>query len=86
MFGEDIARKRRRLTPELKPGEMVRVSKLKGQFEKVYRPNWCQEHIIVDKVNNTTQHRVYKLKDYENEDISATWSDQEGQPTNKNLY
>ena len=29
MFGEAIARKRRRLTPELKPGEMVRVSKVK---------------------------------------------------------
>jgi len=86
MFGEDIASKRRRLTPELKPGEMVRVSKLKGQFEKGYMPNWSQEHFIVDKVNTSTQRRVYKLKDYANEDISGSWYDQEVQPIKKNLY
>ena len=49
-------------------------------------PNWRQEHCIVDKVNNTTQHRVYKLKDYANEDISGTWYDQEVHPIMKNLY
>ena len=86
MFGEDIASKRRRLTPELKPREMVRVSKLKGQFEKGYKPNWSQEHFIIDKVNASTQRRVYKVKDYANEDITGSWYDQELQHIKKNLY
>ena len=80
MFGEAIASRKRNPAPTLKPGEMVRVAKLKGQFEKGYMPNWSQEHFIVDKVNTSTQRRVYKLKDYANEDITGTWYDQEVQP------
>ena len=86
MFGEAIASKRRKPPPTLKPGEMVRVSKLKGQFEKGYVPNWSQEHFIVDKVNTSTKRCVYKLKDYADEDISGTWYDKELQPIKKNLY
>jgi hypothetical protein len=40
MFGEDIASRKWRQPTALKPGQMVRVSKLKGQFEKGYMPNW----------------------------------------------
>ena len=86
MFGETIASRRRKAPPTLKPGEMVRVSKLKGQFEKGYMPNWSQEHFIVDKVNASTKRRVYKLKDYADEEISGTWYDKELQPIKKNLY
>ena len=86
MFGEARASRKRKPAPPVQPGEMVRVSKLKGQFEKGYMPNWSQEHFIVDKVNSSTQRRVYKLKDYANEDISFTWYDQEVQPIKKNLY
>ncbi len=86
MFGETIASRRRKPPPTLKPGEMVRVSKLKGQFEKGYMPNWSQEHFIVDKVNTRTKLRVDKLKDYADEDISGTWYDKELQPIKKNLY
>ena len=86
MFGEAIASRKRKPPPTLKPGEMVRVSKLKGQFEKGYMPNSSQEHFIVDKVNTSNQHRVYNLKDYASEDISGTWYYQEVQPIKKNLY
>ncbi len=48
--------------------------------------NWSQEHIIVDKVNTRTKRRVYKLKDYADEEISGTSYDKEIQPTKKNLY
>ncbi len=34
MFGVDIASRRWKPPPTLKPGEMLRVSKVKGQFEK----------------------------------------------------
>jgi hypothetical protein len=86
MFGEAIASRKRRTAPPVQPGEMVRVSKVKGQFEKGYMPNWSQEHFIVDKVNTRTQRRVYKLKDYANEDITGSWYDKELQPIKKNLY
>ena len=86
MFCEATANRKRKLAPPVQPGEMVRVSKLKGQFEKGYMPNWSQEHFIVDKVNSSTQRRVYKLKDYANEDISGTWYDKELQPIKKKLY
>ena len=58
MFGEAIASRRRKPPRKLKPGEMVRESKVKGQSEKGYMPNWSQEHFIVDKVNTRTQRRV----------------------------
>ena len=86
MFGEDIANRKCPQPPALKPVAMVRVSKLKGQFEKGYMPNWSQEHFIVDKVNSSTKRRVYKLKDYASEDISGTWYDKELQPIKKNFY
>ena len=51
-----------------------------------YMPNWSQEHFIVDKVNIHTKRRVYKLKDYADEEISGTWYEKELQPIKKNLY
>ena len=86
MFGDTIASRKRRAPPPLKPGQMVRVSKVKGDFVKGYMPNWSHEHFIVEKVNANTQHRVYKLKDYENEEITGIWYDKELQPIKKNLY
>ena len=65
---------------------MVRVSKVKGEFEKGYMPNWSLEHFIVSKVNDESKRRVYKLHDFENEDISGTWYEDEIQPIRKNLY
>ena len=59
MFGDAIASRKRRASPPLKPGQMVRVSKVKGDFVKGYMPNWSHEHFIVEKVNANTQHSVY---------------------------
>ena len=63
MFGEEVAKNRKHKGKALAQGDMVRVSKLKGQFEKGYMPNWSQEHFIIDKVNPRTNRRVYKLRD-----------------------
>jgi len=65
---------------------MVRVSKVKGAFEKGYMPNWSREHFIVSKVKDNSKRRVYKLHDFENEDITGTWYEDEIQPIRKNLY
>ena len=42
--------------------------------------------MTVSKVNDNSKRRVYKLHDYENEDISGTWYEDEIQPIRKNLY
>jgi len=86
MFGQDLAKVRSAQTPPLKEGQMVRVSKVKGVFEKGYMPNWSQEHFIVTKVNPHSKRRVYKLQDYLNNDISGSWYEDEIQPIQKNLY
>ena len=86
MFGDDLSKVRSTQTPPLKEGQMVRVSKVKGAFEKGYMPNWSLEHFIVSKVNDNSKRRVYKLQDFENEDISGNWYEDEIQPIRKNLY
>ena len=86
MFGEEVAKSRKHKGKALAQGDMVRVSKLKGAFEKGYVPNWSQEHFIIDKVNPRTKRRVYKLRDYENEEITGILYEDELQPIKKNLY
>ena len=68
-----------------KPGEMVRVSKLKGNFEKGYLPNWSEEHFIVTKTLNKEK-PVYKLKDHADEDIKGTWYPEEIQQIDTNRF
>jgi hypothetical protein len=46
-------------SPKLKLGDTVRVSKVKGIFEKGYLPNWSEEVFKIDKVKNN----MYKIKD-----------------------
>ena len=86
MFGVDLTKVRSSHSPPLKEGQMVRVSKVKGVFDKGYLPNWSQEHFIVTKVSQNSKRRVYKLQDYLNEDISGSWYEDEIQPIQKNLY
>ena len=63
MFVEEVAKIRKHKGKVLTQGDVVRVSKLKGELEKRYMPNWSQEHFVIDKVNNRTKRRVNKLRD-----------------------
>ena len=69
----------------LKPGQLVRISKVKGQFEKGYLPNWSREHFVVEK-NNSGPKSVYKLKDKGDEEVKGSWYPEEVQPIDKNQY
>ena len=69
----------------LKPGQMVRVSKVKGQFEKGYMPNWSREHFVVEK-SNSGHKSQYKLKDKGDEEVKGSWYPEEVQPIDKNQY
>lgn len=48
---------------KFKVGDCVRISKLKGVFEKGYTPNWSAELFTVDRVLPTTP-VTYQLKDF----------------------
>src|SRR5207244_13279985 len=40
--------------PKFKPGDKVRISRIKGTFEKGYLPNWSEQVYIIDEVLKTT--------------------------------
>ena len=53
-------------------GDMVRVSKVKGNFEKGYMPNWCDEHFLIESQKPWSR-PVYKLKDKMGEEIKGVY-------------
>lgn len=57
-------------------GDQVRISKIKRKFEKGYLPNFSKEIFTVSKQIPRDQH-VYKLKDYDGEELKGTFYDQE---------
>lgn len=76
----------RRLPPlKMAPMEMVRVSRVKGDFEKGYVPNWTEQHYRVDGTEGR-QRRVYKLQNIKGEPIDGSYYQEELQPIRKNEY
>ena len=61
---------------KFKIGDKVRVSKIKGTFEKGYLPNWSEEIFII-KRRIPLNVPVYELKDYNNEKIEGLWYERE---------
>ena len=72
-------------TRENKKGQMVRVSKVKGVFEKGYIPNWSEEHFQIESEKDNPR-TVYKLSDKGGEEIKGTWYPEELQEISKNRY
>ena len=63
------------LKPLIPQGAMVRVSSHKTSFYKGYMPNWTKEHFTVSQAvppKRGTKRRVYKLVDYNNEDVKGS--------------
>ena len=70
---------------KMAPSEMVRVSKVKGGFEKGYLPNWTEQHYRVEGTEGRDK-RVYKLQNIHGEPIDGSYYDQELQPIKANEY
>ena len=69
LYGKD---KRHKLTlKNIHKGDVVRISKVKGQFEKGYLPNWSKEEFMVDDVNTKFLPTMVSLKEYHGEDIQG---------------
>ena len=52
-------------------GDRVRISKVKGKFEKGYLPNWSREEFTVDNINTKFLPSMVRLKDYHGEYIEG---------------
>ena len=57
-------------------GDQVRISKIKGKFENSYLPNFSKEIFTVSKMLPRNP-PVYKLKDYDGEELKGTFYDKE---------
>jgi hypothetical protein len=63
----------------------VRISKVKGIFEKGYNPNWTSEHFYIN-ANVPRDLRTYKLRDDSGEEVKGSWYKDEVQPIGENEY
>ena len=60
----------------LKIGDQVRISKMKRTFERGYLPNFSKEIFTVSQ-KIPREPPVYKLKDYDQEELSGTFYNEE---------
>jgi len=77
------------LKPPLLRDSMVRINKSKGVFDKGYMPNWSKEHFIVtgeNKIREGTKKRVYKISDFNGENVLGSWYPEELQHITDNQY
>ena len=70
---------------KLKPGDKVRISRMKSTFEKGYLPNWSEELYIVNKVQKTIP-VTYKVKNLLDEEIEGSFYEKELQKSFQEVY
>ena len=68
-----------------KVGDKVRISRIKGAFEKGYLPNWSEELFIIDQVLKTLP-VTYQVKNLLGEVVEGSFYEQELQKTNQEVY
>jgi len=71
--------------PKFKVGDKVRISRIKGTFEKGYLPNWSEELYSIYEVQQTLP-VTYKLKDLLGEKIEGSFYQQELQKSHQEIY
>ena len=71
LYGKDERNKR--TIKNINAGDMVRISKVKGQFEKGYLPNWSREEFFVNKINDKFLPSMVTLKDHHGETIEGNF-------------
>lgn len=65
--------------PKLSRGDKVRISRVKGPFKKGYVGNWTEEMFIVKSVVKASPYPMYKLTDWDGEEIKGSFYDHEVQ-------
>ena len=72
---------------KFKIGDFVRISRVKGVFDKGYEPGWSQEEfkiISIVRPNNLKEPLVYRIADYTDTPIDGTFYQEELQKSIKN--
>jgi len=75
--GKKVKKPHPRKKAVFKVGDRVRISKVKGLFEKGYRPNWSEEVFSVHSVNRKYLPFTYRVSDYRDEVIEGSFYDYE---------
>ena len=77
------------LKPQISQGTIMRASSHKTIFDKGYMPNWTKKHFTVSMAmppRNGTMRRIYKLVDFNDEDVKGSWYPEELQEILDNQY
>lgn len=69
----------------LPPGQLVRLSKVKGDFDKGYLPNWTEQHYRVEGATGR-ERRLYKLQTMKGDPVDASFYPEEVQPIKVNEH
>ena len=77
LYGKDERNKR--TIHNIEKDDRVRISKVKGQFEKGYLPNWSREEFFVDRINDKFLPSMVTLRDHKGEEIEGNFYDDEVQ-------
>jgi transposase InsO family protein len=73
MYGDEVPTT---ISPRLRPGDKVRISKTRHTFDKGYLPNWTEEIFTVSEVARTSP-PTYVLEDYDGEKLQGSFYDKE---------
>jgi co-chaperonin GroES (HSP10) len=86
LYGKAWAENKKRKKPKFKVGDFVRISRVKGIFEKGYTGQFTEEIFIVDKVKLSAVPQImYKLKDWLAVPIEGSFYDKELQLVGEGL-
>jgi hypothetical protein len=81
LYYKDICRQRKP-RKDFDVAKQTRISRLKGEFEKGYMPNWSREHFVVrDRISRPEP--VYKLEDSMGEPVEGQFYESELNPIPK---
>lgn len=85
LYGKAWSDQRKLNKPKLKAGDFVRISSIKGPFQKGYMGNWSEEVFIVHKVFDSGVKVTYKICDMDNEVLEGTFYEHEIQQIYKDM-
>ena len=71
--------------PKFKVGDRVRTSKYRNIFAKGYTPNSSEEIFVIKKIKNTVSW-TYAINDFNGEEITETFYENEFQRTNQEKF
>ena len=75
----------KRKAPQFSLGDKVRVTRIKGTFEKGYTPRWTEEVFTVSDVRYTDPF-TYKIVDYNKEEIKGSFHEPELQKSSQEMF